>query len=297
MTKKHVGTINVNTIKKIVKNKFGYSNIDGLIPGIRGQRAFPTPLYKDSDPFLMLDHIGPQVVGKNFFLDGTGHDHPHRGFETLTFVFEGRMDHKDSLGNRVSICSGGVQRMNAGSGIIHGGDMASDTNTARFHEMQLWVNNPRSEKMSDPEIQNVSEVEFPLSNKGEIQLKLVTGTLNGLEGPLQTKATTQIAQVIASGEGKMTIGPFPEGNKVMVYAMEGVATIGGTSVDAFELAVLSSEGDSVEIATSEASQLLVLSGKPLQEPIAFGGPFVMNTQEEIIQAQIDFQSGAFGKID
>lgn len=284
-------------MKKTVKNKFGYSNIDGLIPGVRGQRAFPTPVFRESDPFLMLDHIGPQLVGKEFFLDGTGHDHPHRGFETLTFVFEGRMDHKDSLGNSVSISSGSVQRMNAGSGIIHGGDMAADTNTARFHEMQLWVNTPRSEKMSDPEIQNVSEAEFPVSNQGEIQLKLVTGTLNGLEGPLNTKAATQIAQVIASGEGKLTVGPFTEGNNVMVYLLEGAAEVGGTAVETFELAVLSSEGDSVEIATSEAAQLLVLSGKPLQEPVAFGGPFVMNTQEEIVQAQIDFQRGAFGKID
>lgn len=284
-------------MKKTVKDKFGYSNIDGLIPGVRGQRAFPTPVFRDSDPFLMLDHIGPQLVGKDFFLDGTGHDHPHRGFETLTFLFEGRMDHKDSLGNSVSISSGGVQRMNAGSGIIHGGDMAADANTERFHEMQLWVNNPKSEKMSTPEIQNVQEGAFPVGNYGNIQLKLITGKLNELEGPLQTKAATQIAQVIASGEGKLTVGPFPEGNNVMIYPLEGRATVGGTTVEAFELAVLSTEGDSLEIATSEAAQLLVLSGKPLNEPVAFGGPFVMNTQEEIVQAQIDFQRGAFGKID
>ena len=133
--------------------------IDGLIPGIRGQRAFPTSLFKQSDPFVLLDHIGPQKVGADYFLDGSGHDHPHRGFETITFMFEGRMDHRDSLGNRLTLESGGVQRMNAGSGIIHGGDMASDPATGRFHEVQLWVNNPASEKMSGPDC-------FPRPNSG-----------------------------------------------------------------------------------------------------------------------------------
>ena len=143
-------------MKKKIKEIYGSKNIDGLIPGIKGQRAFPTLNFRATDPFVMLDHIGPEVVGSDWFLDGKGHDHPHRGFETLTFMFEGSMQHRDSLGNRIELTSGSVQRMNAGSGIIHGGDMASDSITHRFHEMQLWVNNPKDEKMSLPLTEQVN---------------------------------------------------------------------------------------------------------------------------------------------
>ena len=283
-------------MNKTIQAVYGNQNIDGLIPGVKGQRAFPSNHYKASDPFLLLDHIGPEKVGADYFLDGKGHDHPHRGFETLTFMFEGKMDHKDSLGNRVRLDSGSVQRMNAGSGIVHGGDMASDPQTARFHEMQLWINNPASEKMSQPSIHTVAKENIPNSVEGNHILRVLTGELNGLKGPLETKAETQIGHVIAKGPGSLEIGEFSKGHRVMVYLLEGNARLGTTLVREFELAVFNQEGNTIQIETESPAQLLVLSGKPLDEPVAFGGPFVMNTQEEIQQANLDFHQGKFGSI-
>lgn len=283
-------------MKKTIKSIHGYKNIDGLIPRVRGQRAFPTNEFKASDPFVMLDHIGPEKVGKDFFLDGKGHDHPHRGFETITFMFEGNMQHRDSLGNRAELKSGSVQRMNAGSGIIHGGDMASDSQTERFHEMQLWVNNPASEKMSQPDIHNLPDEDIPNKIDGNLNLRVISGALNGMKSPLKTKAETQIAHLIAKGSGTIEIGEFSTSNNVMVYVLEGNAMIDNTVVREFQLAVFNQEGNTIHIETEHPTELLVLSGKPINEPIAFGGPFVMNTHEEINQANIDFQQGKFGFI-
>ncbi|MBL4708234.1 MAG: pirin family protein [Flavobacteriales bacterium] len=284
-------------MNKQIKGIHNYKNIDGLIPGVKGQRAFPSNEFRAADPFVMLDHIGPEKVGHNWFLDGKGHDHPHRGFETLTFMFEGTMQHRDSLGNRTSLSSGSVQRMNAGSGIIHGGDMASDVQTQRFHEMQLWVNNPSSEKMSLPDINNITDKDIPKITEDNITLRLISGTLNGVKGKIETKAETQIAHLIASGKGTINIGEFPKGNNVMGYVLEGSVLINDSVIKEFQLVTFEDDGNSIQIETEHNAQLVILSGKPLNEPIVYGGPFVMNTQEEINQANIDFQNGKFGKIE
>lgn len=283
-------------MNKTIKSIYGYKNIDGLIPNVKGQRAFPTNEFRASDPFVMLDHIGPEKLEANWFLDGKGHDHPHRGFETITFMFEGNMQHRDSLGNRAELKSGSVQRMNAGSGIIHGGDMSSDIQTERFHEMQLWINNPASEKMSQPDIHNLSDSDIPNTIDGNLNLRVISGVLNGLKSTLKTKSETQIAHLIAKGAGTIEIGEFPQENNVMVYVLEGNVMMDNTVVREFQLAVFNQERNTINIETEYPTQLLILSGKPLNEPVAFGGPFVMNTQEEIKQANIDFRNGKFGSI-
>ncbi len=284
-------------MNRSIKSTHNYKNINGLIPGVRGQRAFPTAEFRESDPFLMLDHIGPEKVGPDFFLDGAGHDHPHRGFETITFMFEGRMDHKDSLGNRSTLDSGSVQRMNAGSGVIHGGDMASDKNTGRFHEMQLWVNNPISEKMSSPDIHNLSSKEIPQKLEGNMNLRVISGTINGLTGAIHTKSDTQIAHVISHGLGSISLGDFSQKSRVMLYMLEGTAVVNGTSIDEFQLVDFNEDGIDIHIETESEAQFLILAGTPLKEPVAFGGPFVMNNTEEINQANLDFQQGKFGSIN
>ncbi|MFY0626912.1 MAG: pirin family protein [Reichenbachiella sp.] len=267
-----------------------------VIPGVKGSRTFPTMDFKDSDPFLMMDHIGPDPVGKSFFLDGKGHDHPHRGFETLTFMFEGRMDHRDSIGNQVRLDSGAVQRMNAGKGIIHGGSMHADQETGRFHEMQLWVNNPQIEKLSEPEVENVSNEDMPFYMDGDNKVRVVTGTFNSITSPMTTKSKVSVAHVIGK-PSTMVYEDLPANEKVMVYVLEGNMEINGTRLKQFELADLEFSDGNIEITISENTDYLVLVGKPLNEPIAFGGPFVMNTQEEIQQANMDFQLGKFGEIN
>lgn len=283
-------------MNKQIQHIHGYANINGLIPGIRGQRAFPTPSFRDSDPFVMLDHIGPEVVGPDYFLDGSKHAHPHRGFETMTFLFEGIMDHQDSLGNQARLISGSVQRMNAGSGIIHGGNMASDPQSGRFHELQLWINNPASEKMSQPDIHNVSDEDIPRFQSGSVYLRVISGKLNGLEGPLQTKAYTQIAHVVAEEQGRISINVLPADHQVMIYVLEGSIRVEGQDLRSFQLATLTKEGNKLNIQASANSQALLLSGMPLKEPVVLGGPFVMNNQAEIRQARLDYQQGLFGTI-
>ncbi len=283
-------------MKKIEKIQ-APSDITGLIPGVIGQRAFPTPTFKDSDPFLMLDHIGPQKVGADWQLTGEGHDHPHRGFETLTFVFEGKMNHRDSLGNRVQLNSGAVQRMNAGSGIVHGGSMFSDEKTERFHEIQLWINNPKDQKMSTPGIHNVSDHAIPYLEDGGTKLRVISGALGGLTGPINTLAPTQIGHVISKEAGTITVGTFDGPTKVMVYVMEGSASVAGTPILSTHLAQLTQEGSEVNLQMEANSQALILAGIPINEPVVYGGPFVMNTEEEIQQAHIDYQQGKFGVIE
>lgn len=273
------------------------SDITGFIPGVKGQRAFPTTHFNNSDPFLMLDHIGPQSVGADWKLAGEGHDHPHRGFETLTFMFEGKMNHRDSLRNRATLQSGSVQRMNAGSGIIHGGSMFSDPETARFHEMQLWINNPKDQKMSRPSIHNVSDMDIPRRVVDGIKLRVISGKLNGLQGPVQTLASTQIGHAIAEKSGVLNIASFSNDAKAMIYVLEGEVSVEGQKLESYQLAQLSHEGTKVNIQMGAASQVLILAGIPFNKPVVFGGPFVMNTQEEIDQAHRDFQKGLFGQIE
>ena len=281
---------------KKIKNIYDPSDITGLIPGVKGQRAFPTLGFKNADPFLMLDHIGPEKVGAEWILDGAGHDHPHRGFETLTFMFEGKMNHKDSLGNRATLNSGSVQRMNAGSGIIHGGSMFSDQKTERFHEMQLWVNSPQNEKMSTPEIHNISNQDIPVVDSEGVKLRVVSGELNGIKGSIQTLAPTQIGHLISEQLGEITISSFTDQANVMVYVLAGEVLVDNQLVNAYQLAQMTQEGRDMKIQVGANSQALILAGNPLNEPVVFGGPFVMNTQEEIDQANTDFQQGRFGAI-
>ncbi|MEM7371156.1 MAG: pirin family protein [Bacteroidota bacterium] len=284
-------------MNKQIEHIHGYANIDGLIPGIRGQRAFPTAAFRESDPFVMLDHIGPETVGKAYFLDGSEHAHPHRGFETLTFMFEGIMDHKDSLGNEVRLNSGSVQRMNAGSGIIHGGNMGADPKTGRFHELQLWINNPAAEKMSQPDIHNVSDDDIPRIETEGLYLRVISGHLNGIQGPIQTKAHTQIAHMVSTDAAELSIQGFARNHTTMLYVLEGEVMVNEQQLRTFQLATLTSEGDAIHISSAGASQLLLLSGKPLKETVVLGGPFVMNSREEIRQAHKDYQMGLFGTIN
>ncbi|NME67383.1 pirin family protein [Flammeovirga aprica] len=281
-------------LNKEIKSIQGYANIDGLIPGVRGQRAFPTNAMRTIDPFLMLDHIGPEKVGKDFSLNGEGHDHPHRGFETITFMFEGKMNHRDSLGNRAELKSGGVQLMNAGAGIIHGGDMFSDPDTERFHEVQLWINNPKEEKLSAPGIQNLAVENIPVVVAENSTLRVISGQMNDLEGEIKTKASTQIGHWIGSTKSKIT--GLKEEFHFMVYVLEGEVRINNDVLYEFQTATLSDTGNQFEISTEEGAQVLILGGLPLQEPVVYGGPFVMSSQEEITQANIDYQKGLFGEI-
>ena len=281
-------------MNRTIKNISGYSKIDGVIPGIKGQRAFPNGELQTMDPFVMLDHIGPQNVGVSYFVDGTNGAHPHRGFETITFMFEGEMHHKDSLGNKTVLKSGAVQRMNAGKGIMHGGDFKGDKVTGGFHEVQLWVNLPASKKMMQPNIHNLNKNEIPVIRKGNTEFRIISGAVMGKSGLLITGTPTKIIHVLGESKVLLDINDLPETFNVLIYVLKGMYEVNGELVKELQTVQFNNDGDTIQFKGS--GELLIIAGKPLNEPVVMGGPFVMNTEAEIGQAYTDFNHGLFGNI-
>lgn len=286
---------------------FGHQRIDGVVPGIRGQRSFPTQAIEHADPFVLLDHIGPQVMPRDFKVDGA--PHPHRGFETITFMFSGNLHHKDNLhskeqGGDVVLSTGGVQRMNAGSGISHGGDMWGDENSGEFHEIQLWVNSPKAQKMSTPSIHNASSEDIPVISKEGIALRIIAGEQvdadgKRVQGPIKTFANISAfhGQALAADEIEIQIPQ--DHDRILLYVLKGSVSFDGQKVVAYQTLLL--QDDEKEDDKSSASiklsnirgEFLLLTGQSLNEPVVMGGPFVMNSQAEIDQAYVDYKAGYF----
>lgn len=267
--------------------------IDGVVPGVRGQRAFPTRRLRNADPFLMLDHIGPQHIDPARVISGQAH--PHRGFETVSIILAGELDHVDSLGNRVPLREGDIQVMNAGRGIMHGGDMRPDQKTGLFHEFQLWVNVPAARKMDAPSLQNLSAADIPTLEQDDTRVRVLTGEYAGHRSPAQTTAPTSVLHVtLRPDTGRFALDLPPE-HRSFVYVIGGSVHSRGQDANAFETLDFGTGEPSLGVqARSEGAELLVLTGQPLREPVAFGGPFVMNTAAEIEQAFADYRRGDFG---
>ena len=282
-------------MNRTVQNTHAHARIDGVVPGLRGQRAFPIPQLRTFDPFVMLDHIGPQMVGADYFVDGANSAHPHRGFETITFMFEGVMQHVDSMGNRATLHSASVQRMNAGRGIQHGGDFAADPISGRFHEVQLWVNLPAAHKWSEPEIQNVAAQHIPVVQQGSAKLRVIAGELLNQKGPITTTANIAVVHLASATRQTVRIPGIPKHYNALAYVLEGRAQAGATMVPAFHSAVFHNDGDAIVLELE--GEVLLIAGQPIGEPVVMGGPFVMNTTEEIDQAYLDFKAGKFGTIE
>ena len=255
----------------------GHTRIDGVVPGVRGQRAFHTRELDIIDPFVILDHIGP---------------------ETLTMIFEGLMYHVDSAGNRETLATGSTQNMIAGSGIQHGGDMTNDPDTGVFHEVQLWVNMPAATKMQPPSIDSAHAGDKPIIDFGHYSAEVVTGELFGAASPLSTTQPTRIARIRTTGRGPITIDGISRGWTALVFVLCGSILAADRELQAYETAVFDTIGGTVALtATDEPADLLFLAGRPIGEPVAMGGPFVMNTQDEIRRAEADFRAGRFGTVD
>jgi len=267
-----------------------HRRIDGVVPGVRGQRAFPTQDRPVLDPFVMLDHIGPQRLEPGFFVDGVMH--PHRGFETLTMMFEGQMHHVDSTGFREELRTGSTQNMIAGRGIQHGGSMEADADTHVFHEVQLWVNMPASTKMRPPSISSAHAGDKPTIDNSSHVVEVITGSVDGRTSPLETTQSTRIVRVLVRSEAQVVLESIPDGWTAAVYVLKGRATVGGRDLSEFALATFASDGDCVVIdSPAPGSELLIVTGEPIGEPVAMGGPWVMNTRQELEQANADLADG------
>jgi redox-sensitive bicupin YhaK (pirin superfamily) len=259
-------------------------------------RPFPTQRLDHLDPFLLLDEMGPMELGPGQ-AEGAP-DHPHRGFETVTYLLDGEFVHADSQGNSGRLAAGDVQWMTAGDGVVHS-EMPTEKirrEGGRVHGFQLWVNLPRADKRMRPRYQDVKAAAIPVatSEDGTVRVRVIAGEALGKRAVIDTR--TPISYLHFSlAAGARHAQPTPADHNVFAYVVSGAVELGGRTVKTGQMAIFG-PGDTVELAAGEATELLLLGGKPLGEPVARYGPFVMNTREEIMEALADFRSGRMGAI-
>lgn len=251
------------------------------------------------NPFLMLDYAGPSYFAPTKKRQGVG-EHPHRGFETVTIAYQGAVEHRDSSGNAGTIFPGDVQWMTAASGVVHEEkhERAFAEKGGTFEMVQLWVNLPADVKMSAPRYQAIAKEQIPSVQLGAgSYARVIAGELNGVCGPAKTFTAVNLFDVRAKTGERFEIA-LPAGQNSAVVLLKGKVTLNGATrlEGEAQIAVLSREGDGVSIQAVEDATLLVLSGEPINEPVANYGPFVMNTQEELAQAVKDYREGKMGHL-
>jgi quercetin 2,3-dioxygenase len=259
-------------------------------------RPLPGPDVDQIDPFLFLNHHGPQVYPQRNRGLPFG-PHPHRGFETVTFILEGELAHLDSGGGESIIRAGGVQWMTAGRGLVHA-EVSPDSFKQQggpLEILQLWVNLPSRLKMVDPHYIGLQKDDIPaiVEDDGKVTVNLISGSWNGRLAPIQSLVDIHMVTLFFQAGGRVA-APVTLGRNVFLYIVRGGVNVAGEQVEPFHLIELNDDGDEVQLhATSEA---VVLFGhaEPLGEPVVAQGPFVMNTRDEIRQAMVDYQAGKFG---
>lgn len=269
----------------------GQPTSDGA--GVRLTRVIGGPQLPDLDPFLLLDEFGTDRPED--YLAGFP-EHPHRGFETVTYMLDGRMRHRDNHGNEGVLVPGSVQWMTAGRGLVH--SEMPEQEQGRMRGFQLWVNLPARDKMSEPKYQEFApERIVRLTPAPGVQIKLIAGRIGESRGPIAQPATDPVYLDLALDDGAYWEYDLPEGHNAFAYVYEGEAAIGegedARTVQAQELAVLAGGSRLRVQARHPDTRLIVVAGRPLREPVARYGPFVMNTKQELMQAFVDFQEGKF----
>jgi len=262
------------------------------------RRPLPGPQLEQLDPFLFLNHHGPQTYPANNRGLPFG-PHPHRGFETVTFILEGSLAHADSAKHQSVINAGGVQWMTAGSGIVH----AEISPPAFLREggpleiLQLWINLPSRLKMSEPRYVGLQQADIPaIALPGGGELNLIAGEWQGSVGPIDS-LTEVFMSTLRLPSGSQEQLPVAPGRQVFLYVVDGDVEVGGEPVQPHHLIEVDRDGDSVVIEASSDARLLLGHGEVIDEPVYSHGPFVMNTREEIVQAVEDYQNGKFGGLE
>lgn len=249
-------------------------------------------------PFLLLDYASPTRFEPTTHRRGVG-EHPHRGFETVTIVYDGEVEHRDSTGGGGVIGPGDVQWMTAGSGIIHEEfhSTAYGKRGGPFEMAQLWVNLPARDKMTDPGYQAITDTQIPaVSLPGDAgKVRVIAGSYAGAKGPARTFTPMNVWDVRLN-VGKSVDLAQEEGWTVNVVVMAGKVKINGTALGASQMATLATAGRGVSIEAESDAKILFLAGEPIDEPVVGYGPFVMNSQAEIVKAIEDFNSGRFGRM-
>ena len=265
--------------------------------GFTVRRPFPTAQLDQIDPFLLLDEMGPADYAPGKAVGAPSH--PHRGFETVTYMLSGSMVHEDSTGTKAVIKKGGVQWMTAGSGVIHSELPTEDMMKlgGRMHGFQLWVNLPASKKMIDPRYQGYEAEEMAtvqLAKGGHIQV--VAGVVHGAKGPVETTSPMTYAHAVLE-VGDVVEWLPEEGHTALIHVFDGEARVNESTSVSGEMVVLQRTAGLVRVeATTSAAQILILGGLPLGEPMVRYGPFVMNTKQEIITAVEEYNDGKLVKV-
>lgn len=275
------------TQRTLVRRVRGMDTADGA--GVKLKRVIGQPALDMLDPFLMLDEFRSDQAGD--YIEGFP-DHPHRGFETVTYMLAGRMRHGDNKGNTGDLGPGSVQWMTAGSGLIHS-EMPQQEEGLMWG-FQLWVNLPAADKMTAPRYQDIPPSDIPVVEPAPgVTVKVVAGGLAGARGPVSGIATDPVYLDIALSPGATFELALPEGHSAFAYVFDGkAAEVAGQSLSRGELGVLS-KGETVTFAAADAARVLLVAGRPLAEPVARYGPFVMNSPDQIHQAIADFRAGKF----
>ena len=281
---------------RVVRKLRGRAASDGA--GVKLTRVIGGPELPDLDPFLLLDEFGTDRAED--YLAGFP-DHPHRGFETVTYMLDGRMRHRDNHGNEGLLVPGSVQWMTAGRGLVH--SEMPEQEEGRMRGFQLWVNLPAKDKMTEPRYQEFAPDSIPLVRPAEgVEVRVVAGEVlsadgASVRGPIDQPATSPLYLDVALAPGTAWKHRLPEGHNAFAYAFEGEATLGcdddARLLTVHELGILGG-GDLLHVTAGEAgARLLLVAGRPLREPVVRHGPFVMNTKQEVMQAFVDFQEGRF----
>jgi quercetin 2,3-dioxygenase len=268
--------------------------------GFPVRNMFPSNgVSREINPFLMLDYAGPSHFEPSKRAHGVG-QHPHRGFETVTIAYQGSVSHRDSAGNSGTIYPGDVQWMTAASGVVHEEMHAQEfaEKGGTFEMVQLWVNLPKAVKMSAPRYQGITKEQIHTVTLGKDgQARIIAGELDGVRGPATTFTAINVFDVRLKAGDSATLS-LPDGHNAAVVLLQGDVVLNGTQAlqGAAKIATLSADGESLTLEPKADSMLLVLSGEPIDEPVASYGPFVMNTQEELVQAFADYKAGRMGQL-
>ena len=252
----------------------------------------------DVSPFLLFDYAGPHRFDPTDTPRGVG-QHPHRGFETVTIVYDGEVAHRDSAGNGGTIGPGDVQWMTAASGIVH--EEFHSPNYSKtggpFRMVQLWVNLPAKDKMSPPGYQAITSRDIPVVPVTGGTARIIAGAFRGVRGPARTFTPVNLWDLRLDRDTDLTLD-LPEGHTAMIAVLAGTVIINGTqTAGEAEIVRLERAGSDVTIHTDQEAIVLILTGEPIDEPVVGYGPFVMNSETEIRQAAYDFNSGRFGHVD
>jgi redox-sensitive bicupin YhaK (pirin superfamily) len=287
-TSTHIANENVTRPRAVERVVTGQPTSDGA--GVKLTRVLTQPLQRRLDPFLMLDAFGTD--DPKDYIAGFP-NHPHRGFETVTYMIAGRMRHRDNAGHEGLLSNGSVQWMTAGRGIVH--SELPEQEDGRMEGFQLWLNLAAKDKMRAPWYRDIASEEIPeLTTAEGARVRVIAGTSHGVTGAMQREVTEPLYLDIELPAGAAFEQSLPAGHNAFLYVYRGAVAVEGTEVQVQRMAILDNNGgDGVRIAASAPSRVLLIAGKPLNEPIAQYGPFVMNSNEQIFEAVQDYQNGRF----